>query len=206
MRRLMLLMAMAILGGSVLVTGPADDARANGVPQLVKLTYLAGVSNWGPQNAEGVLEFSFAEAYARVDVKNLVPVAGTIYEGWLVTPGGDTLLVGQISITSDGVGALDAKLTGLNRYDYSLFVITGRATDSAPDVMPAKKSIAGRFAVLNDSTSGPTGDTRPSILPNTGEQPAPGMWARLLPTIAATVAASLIGGLWYRWNRRRKDQ
>jgi hypothetical protein len=206
MRRLLLLMVMAIFGGSVLVAGPAGYARANGVPQLVKLTYLAGVSNWGPQDAEGVLEFSFAEAYARVDVKNLVPAAGMTYEGWLVTPGGDTLLVGQISITPDGVGALDAKLTGLNRYDYSLFVITGRATNSTAGVLPAQKSIAGRFAVVNGSAAGQAGDTRPSTLPNTGEKPAPSVWARLFPTVVATVAASVLGGLWYRWNRGRKDQ
>lgn len=205
MRKLLLLMAFAVIAGSVLTAGPAAGARANGVPQLVKLTYLAGVSNWGPQDAEGVLEFSFAEAYARVDVKNLAPAAATIYEGWLVTPGGDTLLVGPIAIGPDGVGALDAKLTGLNRYDYSLFVITGRATDSAGGAMPATKSIAGRFAVVNDG-SAQAGDTRPSSLPNTGEKPAPGTWARWLPTIVATVAASVVGGLWYRWNRGRKDQ
>ena len=55
------IIALAILG----ITVPGGSARANGVPQLVKLTYLDGVSNWGPKNAEGVLEFSFAEAYAR---------------------------------------------------------------------------------------------------------------------------------------------
>lgn len=205
MRKLVLLMVAAILAGSVILAGHGGDARANGVPQLVKLTYLSGVSNWGPQDAEGVLEFSFAEAYARVDVKNLVPAAATIYEGWLVTPNGDTLFVGQIPIGPDGVGALDAKLTGLSRYDYNLFVLTGRATDSTAGVMSANKSIAGRFAVVNDGTS-QAGDARPVSLPNTGETPNQGMWARLVPTIAATIAASVIGGLWYRWNRGRRDQ
>ena len=33
--------------------GQAGGARANGVPQLVKLTYLNGVSNWGPQGRRG---------------------------------------------------------------------------------------------------------------------------------------------------------
>jgi hypothetical protein len=73
------------------------DARANGVPQLVKLTYLEGVSNWGPKDAEGVLEFSFAEAYDRVDVKNLKPADGFTYDGWLTGGAGAPLLVGKLT-------------------------------------------------------------------------------------------------------------
>ena len=60
------LAALALLT-AVLSGGGA--AHANGVPQLVKLTYLEGVSNFGPKDAEGVLEFSFAEAYARATPK-----------------------------------------------------------------------------------------------------------------------------------------
>ena len=205
MRRLVFLLVAVLLGSSTLVSMPAGTARANGVPQLVKLTYLAGVSNWGPQDAEGVLEFSFAEAYARVDVKGLTPAVNTTYEGWMVAPNGDALFVGKIPITPDGVGALDTSLTGLSRYDYNLFVITGRPSDSTPGTMPAQKSIAGRFTVVADANSvGQVGDSRPTQLPNTGEKPAPGLWTRLLPTLGATLAASVLGGLWFRWKRGRK--
>lgn len=97
-------------------------------------------------------------------------------------------------------------MTGLSRYDYNLFVITARPGSSAAGAMPAQKSIAGRFAVINDSNSGHAGDTRPATLPNTGEKPATTTRTRVLMTLAATIAASVGGGVWYRWNRGRNNQ
>jgi hypothetical protein len=206
MKRIALLLATGVLAVFAFVAGPLPVARANGVPQLVKLAYIEGVSNWGPRDAEGVLEFSFAEAYARVDVKNLVPVAGTKYEGWLVTPTGETLLVGEIVIAPSGVGTLQAKLNGLSRYDYNLFVITGRADGSASGPIPGQKSIAGRFAVLKDAAGAKPGDSRPATLPDTGEQPGPGLFQRLVPTLAITGAAAILAAAWYRLKHRRDSR
>ena len=84
------------------VVGGTPRAQANGVPQLVKLTYLEGISNWGPKDAEGVLEFSFAEAYARVDVKGLKPQEGFTYEGWLLSRAGTPLKVGDLRVGASG--------------------------------------------------------------------------------------------------------
>ena len=56
MRRAMIGGFAALLVALALVSGADHQANANGVPQLVKLTYLDGVSNFGPKDAEGVLE------------------------------------------------------------------------------------------------------------------------------------------------------
>lgn len=161
---------VALVGLAFLVPVPA--ARANGVPQLVKLTYLDGVSNWGPKDAEGVLEFSFAEAYARVDVKNLPPQAGYTYEGWLMGGAGAPFKVGAVTVSASGVGALETKLADLQRYDYNTFVIAARGPSAPADAMPTERSIAGKFTVLNENGTPKAGDAsaRPGTLPDTGER------------------------------------
>lgn len=182
--------------------GPlASQARANGVPQLVKLTYLEGISNFGPEDAEGVLEFSFAEAYARVEVKNLPPTEGVSYEGWMIAPDGSGFWIGEIPVEPSGVGAYETRLIGLARYDYNLFVIAARTADSPVDRVPETRSIAGRFAVIGDDPDGgPGADIRPSVLPETG-QASPGLpWGRIISTAAVMVGTAIV----FIGMRRRK--
>jgi hypothetical protein len=164
-------LVVALVACVALLTGASGSARANGVPQLVKLTYLQGVSTWGPQNAEGILEFSFAEAYARVDVKNLPPQDGYVYEGWMVAPDGTAYRVGEIATADTGLGTLETKLTELEGYDYNLFIIVARASGDASEQMPDNRSIAGRFTIISDDAAQLPGDVRPSTLPDTGEKP-----------------------------------
>lgn len=205
-RALFGLVAVVALGG-VLLLGTGQQARANGVPQLVKLTYLDGISNWGPKDAEGVLEFSFAEAYARIEVKNLPPAEGYTYDGWLTGGAAAPLYVGPIPVQPSGVGSVETKLQGLASYDYSLFVVTARADGTDTQAMPQEKSIAGRFAVINDETPGAeNGDTRPSTLPNAGEpEPGGGLpWRRIGFTAGAMAVAATGLGIALRFARGRK--
>jgi hypothetical protein len=192
----------------LLAMGSFREANANGVPQLVKLTYLDGVSNWGPKNAEGVLEFSYAEAYAKVDVKNLVAQAGYTFDGWLTGPDGTALLVGPIAVDAAGIGRFEGRLTGLTSYDYNLFVISGRAEGSALPAKPSpQKSIAGRFTILRDDPNGAGADALPQLLPDTGQRPVAdtgfGLGRGLY--IAAVMAVS-IGAVYTirRFQRRRQ--
>ncbi len=182
----------------------AGDARANGVPQLVKLTYLEGVSNFGPQDAEGVLEFSFAEAYARVDVKNLKPMDGYTYEGWL-KGGSSPLKVGTIAVNSAGIGLLDTKLAGLTAYDYNVFVVTARATGDTSDSTPAQVSIAGRFTVIGDEANKEAaGDVRPNQLPDTGEKAPATLRQRAGRTLTIAAAAGGLAFVLLRVLNRKK--
>lgn len=197
--------AALLLGALQLLAIPA---KANGVPQLVKLTYLDGVSNWGPASAEGVLEFSFAEAYARVDVKNLPPQQGFTMDAWLVAPDGSAFYVSPITSNADGIGRVDVKLEGLERYDYDLFVITGR-TGAEPGTAPsAQRSIAGRFTVIKDANASQASgnDTFPTSLPDTGQLPAegPGSLTRAGYALAA-MALVAIGAVLFRKLHGRKS-
>lgn len=204
-------MRRAIVGGIAalvvalaFMAGGGHQARANGVPQLVKLTYLEGVSNFGPKDAEGVLEFSFAEAYAHVDVKNLKPIDGYTLEGWLLGPG-QPLFVGTLAPNAAGVGAMDTKLSDLPGYDYNTFVIAARKPSTAEGKLPADVSIAGRFAVIgDDGKSQAAGDLRPGSLPDTGEEPPTSLRERIGRTLTVTAAAAGAALLFLRYWRSRR--
>ena len=204
-RALLLTFAMAVVIALAGALAPGG-ARANGVPQLVKLTYLDSVSNWGPAKGEGVLEISFAEAYARVDVKSLPPVDGYTYEGWLVTPTGETLQVGSLTVTSAGVGGFQTKIANLTRYDYNLFVVAGRPNGAAVGPLPPQKSIAGRFTIIDDKPGTKPGETRPATLPNTGEAPSEtvSLELRIAVTAAAMVLVAAIA--WFVIRRMAKQK
>jgi hypothetical protein len=181
----------------------APHARANGVPQLVKLTYLEGVSNFGPRNAEGVLEFSFAEAFARVDVKNLPPADGYTYEGWLTGGAGAPFRVGEIKVDAAGIGVLETKLSGLASYDYDLFVVAARRQGTAEGAIPADRSIAGRFAVIADAAGSAAGDVRPGSLPDTGEKPPLSTSQRLGRVLMVAGPTAGLALIFLSFNRRR---
>ena len=176
---------------------PSGGANANGVPQLVKLTYLEGVSNWGPRDAEGVIEFSFAEAHARVDVKNLKPQAGYSYEGWLTGGAGSPFRVGEIPVSTAGVGTLDTKLKDLARYDYNTFVVVARGPAALESSLPQEKSIAGRFTVIQDNGTPKAGDVsaRPAALPDTGQHAnddTRGLLGRAFMVILVTAGVAIL--------------
>lgn len=184
------LVAVALAGA--LFAG-ATNSRANGVPQLVKLEYLPGFSNFGPQDAEGVLEFSFAERYARVDVKNLVPEEGFTYEGWMLAPDGHALSVGTFSIEADGIGLLESSFDGIERYDYNRFVIAARESSEPLGSLPSRLSIAGSFTIIEDAATpgAAPSESRPQVLPETGQAPQDDLPGRLLMTLGAMVATGL---------------
>jgi len=203
-RRMLLIGVIGML--AVLGSGVYSAARANGVPQLVKLTYLDGVSNFGPADAEGVLEFSFAEAYARIEVKNLKPAAGVTYEGWLMGGEGPAFLVGKIPVQPSGVATVETKLEGLARFDYNLFVVAARAENAAPGAIPAQKSIAGRFTVIDSPKSAKAaGDARPRTLPETGQAELGTEWGRIFRTTMVTGGVALAAFGVLRTIRRRRE-
>ena len=203
MRRLLFGGFAVLAVATLLLGGGSNGARANGVPQLVKLSYLEGISNFGPKDAEGVLEFSFAEAYARVDVKHL-KADGYTFEGWLMGGGSQPLLVGAIPVDGSGVGTLDTKLQNLQNYDYNLFVVTARATGDAAAGKPETTSIAGRFAIIGDNPTGMAGDVRPGQLPDTGEKPGMSTRERLGRTLTISAAAGGLAFGFMRIMRRRR--
>jgi hypothetical protein len=150
-------------------------ARANGVPIRVPLSYLAGLSNWGPPEARGEAELSFAEALIRVDVRGLPALKNEQYQLWLGKSGTNKATpAGVFTVAPDGIGGYTGKLTGLDGYEYDLILIT---VEPSPDTDPAptaKRSIGGFFTPIKkqESAGGIASDVQPATLPNTGEAPA----------------------------------
>lgn len=207
MRRFAALLLAALVVAAAL-PGRAAPAHANGVPQLVKLTYVEGISNWGPKDAEGVLEFSFAEAYAKVDVKNLKAEPGFTLDGWLTGPSGESLYVGAIPVDASGLGQFEGVLANLESYDYNTFVVAARPAGTIlSENIPATKSIAGRFTVIgNDGQAQTGGDLRPQLLPDTGEKPESVFEAnlgRILYVVAVMAVATGVSMTIRRIQRRR---
>ncbi len=206
-------MLRAILTGSVAVIaalvclglGNAPSASANGVPQLVKLEYVPGTSNWGPEDAAGLLEFSFAEGYAIVDVKNLPATDGTTFEGWMRNAEGDMVDIGEIPTDAAGIGHLEAKLTGLTRYDYNEFLVGARTASDTAGEFPAQISVVGNFSVIGDDPADSSGEQRPQVLPNTGEATTSGPpVSRAFMAMMAMAATGLTIVIVAQFRKRRR--
>jgi hypothetical protein len=184
---------LAVLMLVVLGLATSRPAAANGVPIRVPLSYLAGLSNWGPPEARGEAEMSFSEALIRVDVRGLPALRNEAYQLWLGKSGTNKAVpVGVFTAGADGIGGYTGKIEGLDGYDYDVLVIT---VEPAPDPDPApttRRSIGGFFTPIKkqDTQQAVTGDMQPATLPNTGE-PAPDP----APRHTLALALFVVGGL-----------
>ena len=166
---------------SVVAPWPATrSVHANGVPTFVPLSYLAGLSNWGPEEAVGELELSFAEGYARLTVAGLPRLAGTVYQGWLVnSESNDAISIGRFNADAGESISYEGTLPTITDFGFDLFLLT---VEPEPDDAPqptSNRSIGGRFALVgdtpaDDTTPGDVSDApgdvsaQPSELPDTG--------------------------------------
>lgn len=129
----------------------------------VVLTYQDGVSNWGPRQASGVAEIVRAEGEARVSVHGLTVPAGTHAVAWLGKDGStDAFRLGGLTVTTNGVGELDAELpTEIPNRGWNTVFLTGE--DSAtPDHPSSRRSLFGHYPKPSPQGTVPYG------LPDTG--------------------------------------
>ncbi len=172
-------------------------AYANGVPKKIVLSYLAGVSNWGPKNATGVAELVPREGEVRLTATGLETLKGDErYVIWaLDTKTGERAALGSFK-GEGGVARLDEVLPPFPEQDWDLLVVSVEAAEGEPEGPSGRKSIAGRFPIP------PTGSGKPSQLPNTGgevaaEGPRPGNAGAGPfegPSLAAIVAGLAVSG------------
>ena len=155
------------------VAGAARPARANGVPVRIPLIYLSGLSNWGPADAKGDAELSFAEGAVRLDVRGLPQLNGEQYQLWLVKSATNKAFsLGTFTVDASGATSYTGKIKSIDGYDYDLLQVTVEPLVDPDPAPSARRSIGGFFTPLKqtDTAGGEiAGDTQPASLPNTGD-------------------------------------
>ena len=197
-----LALVAALITASLLT---AQSARANGVPLTVPLAYITGLSNWGPEEATGNVELSFAEGYARLDAQGMPRLDSERYQGWIVnSESNDAISIGSFDADASNVIAFEGTLPAISDFGFDLFIIT---VEPNPDDAPqptGDRSIGGRFTLLGEipNDGGSPGDVQasPTELPNTGDPTLVTDVARISLLLAA-IAVSLFIGL--RLGRKR---
>ncbi len=196
-----------------------STASANGVPVKIPLSYIQGVSNWGPKDATGIAEVSIGEAYVKVDALGLEALSGEIYYGWLInTESGELFAVGPVSDTKDGIVRFSRDYQQIPDKGYNLFLLSVEVAGSNPSAPSPKHSIAGFFPkpvglsqgaqVPADlpKTGGSTADTpRPVEIKVPAAQPqgAPDMRSVLTVALGATLVLGAVAvGLMHHAMRR----
>ncbi len=178
--------------------GGASRAHANGVPTLVPLAYIEGLSNWGPEQASGELELSFAEGYARLEASGLPELAGRRYQGWLVnSESNDAISVGRFNADSVLEVDFDGVLPPIADFGFDLFIIT---VEPEPDDAPqptSSRTIGGYFSLIGvtpaDGTSATDTGQQPAELPATGDPTLLADIGRSSLLVAAMALSLLIG-------------
>jgi hypothetical protein len=129
----------------------------------VVLTYLDGVSNWGPRTASGVAEIVRAEGQARVTAHGVPATNGVHYIVWLTISGQpDAYRLGELSFLNDGTTVLDELLSDpIPNTGWNGVLVTAESSAESP--RPGQRhTLAGRFQKPAAQGTQPTG------LPNTG--------------------------------------
>jgi hypothetical protein len=161
----------ALVGAALLaltfaaVMTPAAPAWANGTPIRIVLSYLNGVSNFGPQNATGVAELITSEGEVRLTAAGLQKLGDNEeYQLWLSSSeANQRMRLGTVQVTDAGVGRLDTVLRQpIPEIAWDLITITVQEKGYSGSAPSEKRSAAGRFSVSQPNGPGPR------ILPNTG--------------------------------------
>lgn len=186
---------------------PTLTARANGNNQVIFLTYLPDVSNFGNQSASGIAVVDLHTGEVAVQAASLTSSAGEHYEVWLTGPNlSDPVHVA--SLPADGHLAT-VVVSGLPQIDYRYVLLTMEADDTAPAAPGDKRSLAGVFpnaeAVAEVSGVGSSGQ------PVTSEPPAAQLpeTGALLPDSWVQVGGMtivLLIGLAFIWDAYRREQ
>jgi hypothetical protein len=160
------LVAGAALLAFVLAFGVSvEPARANGTPIQLRLTWLEGVSNFGPHNAIATGEMITSEAELRLTTAGLAKLPDDQeYQVWISVAGTDRMRLVGFQVNDQGVARVDTVVPGgIPEKAWDLVVLTVGAKGSTPTAPGENRAIAGRFSMSN-----PTGVAVPKVLPDTG--------------------------------------
>jgi hypothetical protein len=159
------LVGAALLALALAVATPAGPAWANGTPIRIVLSYLSGVSNFGPRNATGVAELITSEGEVRLTAAGLQkPGENEEYQVWLSSSeANQRMRLGTVQVNDAGVGRLDIVLRqAIPEIAWDLITINLEAKGYSGTTPSEKRAIGGRFSVSQPNGPGPR------VLPNTG--------------------------------------
>jgi hypothetical protein len=182
------LLAAALL--FCLITVPAAPAQANGTPVRIVLSYLNGVSNFGPQNATGVAELITSEGEVRLQAAGLQKLGeNEEYRLWISsTAANQRMPLGAVEIGESGVARMDIVLKSpIPEQPWDLMVITVEQKGQEPAAPSEKRAIAGRFSMTPGE-----GQEQPRQLPNTGGDVPDGA---ITPAPVAGMIGLSLGGI-----------
>jgi hypothetical protein len=192
----------AVLASTLALAIPATPARANGTPIRIVLSYLNGVSNFGPQNATGVSELITSEGEVRLTAAGLQKLADNEeYQLWIASgEAKQELRLGTVTVNDAGVGRLDTVLKQpIPEIAWDVMAITVESKGAQGAAPSEKHSIAGRFSVTSPNGPGPR------VLPNTGGDPDGGVPSSSLLGLSSTgtmlLGLLLVGGLGFALGR-----
>lgn len=142
----------------------ARDVSANGAPIKIILTYVQGLSNWGPTSSTGVAEIVMKEGEVNLSVVGLPPLSNETYTGWIInTRSNESLNVGRFnSDKSETVKIQNVLPAEIPDKGWNLFLVTVEPAGQESRSPGERKSIAGYFP---DSAEA---KRLPSQLPKTG--------------------------------------
>lgn len=199
-KRQVVRLGLAILLAAVAcVVAPPSLSLGNGAPISIVLSYLQGVSNWGPAGAAGVAELVFKEGEVRLTATGLPSLRGEEYRAWLVnTRSGESLSLAGFNPTEDQVARVDLVLAdAIPERGWDLLLVSVETPDGSGSSPGTRRTIAGRFPV-------PGGERGPAQLPRTGgvETTQEGT-SLLMMGLLGLVAGCLIATALWRWPWRR---
>lgn len=166
---------------------PVPGASANGTPVTIVLSYLEGVSTWGPTAATGVAELVTKESEVRVTATGLPRLDGDEYHVWIVNTGTSQRMdLGAFNAAGNGRASLDVVLDReIPDLGWNLLLISVEPAGSTPNEPGPRRSIAGRFPLPV------SGQGRPALLPQTGGSVAEGTASSQVPILAAGLLVQL---------------
>lgn len=211
--------AVVAFAAALLLPWNGATIHANGVPTVIQLAYIEGLSTWGPETATGEVEISFAESYARLSADGL-PLLGPsrLYQAWIVnSESSDAITVGRFAADADGRASYEGVMPPIDEFGFDLFLIT---VEPEPDNGPqptSDRSIGGYFSLIGPDRDDPTnaddvtgtvlrqGGLQPTELPATGDATSATEIARV-SALAAVLFASVVAAIQLSRNRAARSE
>jgi len=139
---------LAVLLLALALSAPAPSAHANGTPIRIVLSYLAGVSNFGPQNATGVAEMITSEGEVRLTAAGLQKLPDNEQYVLWISMGNEQMSLVPVPVGDGGVARVDTVLRNpIPEKAWDLMTLTVEAKGPMPGAPSDRRSIAGRFSM-----------------------------------------------------------